>query len=162
MSSRDLIERLSARGFTIDLALRNNLLLLYTLFDEGTTKQFWEQQDLSEYINDTAEADYLKNILIALSPLGDINVINYSIILYSLSYQEIKNFYRYLFIEWKKIEHLQNFKAFPVTPNELSNYSHTDLRTLWCNFMDTLFNREQIYLYFFINRLTYYFIPFKN
>lgn len=172
ISSTELIDKLRARGYNIDKKLQTELHNKSCAYepDEGSIETFWAQQDLSVDLNlQKEEANLLQSLLVTLSTMQNVNYVNYCVFLLCITDQEIKNVYKFLFVEWKKMETSlptrRLSECFRRTPREILRLDHTGVRRFWIEFIQSIFmdpREEKLSIYFFLNRLYQYFIPFDN
>ena len=172
ISSTELIDKLRARGYNIDKKLQMDLHTKSCAYEpaEGPIETFWAQQDLSLDLNlQKEEADLLQSLLITLSTMRNVNYVNYCVFLLCITDQEIKNVYKFLFVEWKKIEASlctrRLSESFGRTPREILKLGHIEVRRFWIEFIRSIFmdaQEEKLSIYFFLNRLYQYFIPFDH
>jgi hypothetical protein len=172
----EFMNRLRARGYYVDIALRDRLELVLErglLQDEPSchTPAFWyaagQEDDAAELAAAAAATAPTKPFLnafalcAALSQLHvhGINYVNLAVVLHSLGAQQWKNLYRYCYIEWTKHGNPEPIwvhtpRAFgqlgelPSACNDFLNHLIRDCDTHKC-----------VHSLFFVNRVYQYLTP---
>lgn len=168
ISSTDFMNRLLVRGYPIDLNLRGDLLLMEYAFHVQETDmpvpEYWQAQDLTILDVPHEKIRYLRSLLVMLSTFPKVNSINYCVILFHFTPLEIKNLYRFLYIEWRRVESFSKLGEtirFDRLPSEVYCLGSQDLHVFWLNFLESIYLVDiPVFIYFFLNRLYQYLLPF--
>tara|TARA_Y200000002_G_scaffold366249_1_gene357007 strand:- start:443 stop:1015 length:573 start_codon:yes stop_codon:yes gene_type:complete len=170
------VEKLIERGFCINLKLRNKLMQIDKDFNNKNNKTesleiYWNtesvQKEINHYLDNQDSNIRINNILSILSSLSkyNINYINLAVILWSLSIQEIRNLYRYYYLEWININKnstlFESKIIWKYTPREFNLLESTQIYNYWLHFIKQFIspNNHSLHI-FFINRFYKYMTPF--
>lgn len=175
-TTHEFTEKLVERGFEINLSLRNRLMELTSLRDYKTTeslKIFWNDDDIIKKIEmelkRSEQQIQIRKLLTILCVLSKykINYINLAVILYSLSIQEIRNLYRYYYLEWVNMKDDFNTPLKQIkwryTPREFNLLPVDDIYIYWFDFIQQFItdnDTKHALSIFFINRFYTYMTPF--
>jgi hypothetical protein len=166
----EFLNRLRARGYYVDIALRDHLELVLErglLQDESSchTPAFWctvGQADTDPTA--VAPAKPFLNafaLCAALSHLHvhGINYVNLAVVLHSLGAQQWKNLYRYCYIEWTK--HGNREPLWVHTPRAFGQFD--DLPDMCTDFLNHMIRdcdtHKCVHSLFFVNRVYQYLTP---
>lgn len=173
-TSSQFVEKIVERGIEFDFELRkqiiNDLSVLGTSFSSKQQKidahtQYWKDMYSVSVDNDKKYLSRLGSVMCSLERYN-IPYVNYLVIFYYFTANEIKNLYRYYFIEWKQIEKQleflpENKMEWNITPRDFSKLSDIQLFDNWISFLEQSFNGgSKCHVFFIINKLYQYITPF--
>ena len=167
----ELVDRLQARGRAIRFDVRD---IAISWFCE-TDAQSIDWADLSQklsYLPPMKEgAITFINLCKLLYPLHqeyDLQPINIAIALHTLTNTEIKNLYRFCYLEWMNVR--ESVSEWPetfwlYTPRQFSQLSTESLSSAWENSLHMFFGPEHAHIpslrLFLLNRIYGYLLPTK-
>lgn len=170
-TTHTFIERLISRGRPLRLDIRDALICW--IQEKSYNCIDWEKEKPSfmKVLSTLPPADngilQLFTLCELLSPLHklDIQYINLAIIIHSLTLVEIKNLYRYCYIEWMRFAPQSDLYEWFQTPREFANLPLEDLTSAWERFLSTSLgscsDKDVSKVLFFLNRIYSYLIPCK-
>lgn len=156
-STASFVQRLRTRGYPINFPLRD--LLAHKLEANKDHHQhpstMWLKPDshwtirrkqLTPHPDATLPPEMYCALLCGLQDF-QIDYINLSTVLYGMSVLEIRNFYRYCYLEWvirhpNSPEHPSKTHAWPCTPREFKTLPVEELRVKWMETLQLLLRNE--------------------
>lgn len=176
-SSSAFVSKLVDRGFFFDLDLKQQLEQELNISETVQTtpsstdnfkfhEMFWQKFAHNQDDEDKIYLASLGKIFCYLDK-NNIPYINYLVLFYHFSQNEIRNLYRHYYINWR-LFHLQFHKSAPSitkynfrTPVEFSQLCDNELYEAWLHFLTTLLIEDNSLstVLFIINKLYQYFIP---
>lgn len=170
-TTHTFIERLISRGRPLRVDIRD--ALIGWMQEKSCSCIDWEKEKTSflNVLSTLPPADngilQLYTLCELLSPLHklDVQYVNLAIIIHSLTLVEIKNLYRYCYIEWMQFAPQPDSYKWFQTPREFANMPLADLASTWERFLSTSLgscsDKDVSKVLFFLNRIYSYLIPCK-
>lgn len=169
-TTHNFVDRLCARGRSIRIDVRDVLL---HWIHSTQTPIVWDQEliNTDQILASVPPIEEgvvpLIRLCALLSPLDklDLQYVNIAVILHSMTPIEIKNFYRYCYLEWMQCN-MQNEtleSLWTHTPNKFSRLDDSEFAIEWERFLTNVFNYQENHhapmVLFFLNRLYCYLTP---
>lgn len=176
----EFIQRLRARGRTLRLDVRDLLLQWVQLrTDQEDAAALWDPEcpDLQRHLSQVPPFDHphavctLLRLCARLAPLQayDLQYLNLAVVLHSLTPMEVKNLYRFCYLEWMA-HHPSDAAAptqplWPYTPRQFAALHGAALGDAWEGVLEGLVStpgnatERAPYGLFFVNRLYAYLTP---
>ena len=177
----EFIQRLRARGRTLRLDVRDLLLQWVQLrTDQEDAAALWDSEcpDLQRHLSQVPPFDHphavctLLRLCARLAPLQayDLQYLNLAVVLHSLTPMEVKNLYRFCYLEWMA-HHPSDAAAAPTpplwphTPRQFAALHGAALGDAWEGVLEGLVStpgdttERGPYGLFFVNRLYAYLTP---
>lgn len=170
-SPNQFVDKLVERGCEFDFDLRNqinNSLSNLGNFNNLDDKINAHMNYWNEYISDDNEnKKYLAHLGKIFCNLEKYNIpyVNYLVIFYYFSQNEIKNLYRNYYIEWKHIEQqlnqTNNKIGWTITPRDFNKLKEKELTQYWMTFLNNIIvdSNSICYILFILNKLYQYVTP---
>lgn len=165
----EFIQRLRARGRVLRLDVRDALLQWAHTRTEAPVEWSADCPELQRHLSNLPPIDpglvSLYRLCALLSPLQayDIQYINLAIVLHSLTPMEIKNMYRYCYLEWMQHANQPDAPVWSRTPRQFSGLSVSELSHAWDAFVEEALGsplqEKASMTFFFLNRLYSYLTP---